>query len=52
MKIRIRQVETAPGHRWQVSLDRQDIHFRSEPEARYFVRTLQRRLRAPQRNAG
>ena len=47
MNIRIRQVETREGSRWQVCLDRHGISFRSEAEARDFVDVLQTRLKAP-----
>ncbi|TXH97826.1 MAG: hypothetical protein E6Q72_01855 [Pseudomonas sp.] len=47
MDIQIRQVSTADGLRWQVCLDQHGVSFRSEAEARDFVSTLQKRLRAP-----
>jgi hypothetical protein len=47
MNIQIRQVTTAEGARWQVSLDQHGVSFRSEAEARDFVRVLQARLKAP-----
>jgi hypothetical protein len=47
MNIDIRQVKTAEGTRWQVSLDQHGVSFRSEAEARDFVRVLQARLQAP-----
>jgi len=47
MDIQIRQVSTADGPRWQVCLDQHGVSFRSEAEARDFVSTLQKRLRAP-----
>ena len=47
MNIQIRQVPTAEGARWQVSLDQHGVSFRSEAEARDFVRVLQARLTAP-----
>ena len=47
MNIDIHQVKTAEGTRWQVSLDQHGVSFRSEAEARDFVRVLQARLRAP-----
>jgi hypothetical protein len=47
MKIRIRQVEIAEGTRWQVCLDQHGVSFRSEAEARDFVKVLEARLNAP-----
>ena len=47
MNIRIRQVMTSEGARWQVSLDQHGVSFRSEAEARDFVSVLQSRLQAP-----
>jgi len=47
MNIQIRQVTTAEGARWQVNLDQHGVSFRSEAEARDFVRVLQDRLKAP-----
>lgn len=47
MNIQIRQITTAEGARWQVNLDQHGVSFRSEAEARDFVRVLQSRLQAP-----
>ena len=47
MNIQIRQIMTAEGARWQVSLDQHGVCFRSEAEARDFVNVLQARLSAP-----
>ncbi|MDY7563245.1 hypothetical protein QN382_22110 [Pseudomonas sp. 10B1] len=35
------------GNQWQVRLDQHVVSFRSEAEARAFVRTLESRLQAP-----
>ncbi|MBB2497465.1 hypothetical protein [Aquipseudomonas ullengensis] len=47
MKIIVRTVMTPQGSRWQVCLDRHGVTFRSEAEAKQFVRTLENRLQAP-----
>lgn len=47
MEIQVCSLKTAQGETWQVRLDRNSVTFRSEAEARDFVRTLEARLRAP-----
>ncbi|WP_168191057.1 hypothetical protein [Pseudomonas sp. PIC25] len=47
MEIQVRSLKTAKGETWQVSLGRNSVTFRSEAEARDFVRTLEARLHAP-----
>ena len=47
MDIRIRQLSTANGPRWQVCLDQHGVSFRSEREALEFIATLETRLKAP-----
>jgi putative alpha-1,2-mannosidase len=47
MKIAIQSLKTAAGQDWQVILDRNSVTFHSESEARQFVSTLQRRIKAP-----
>ncbi|MBU0808046.1 hypothetical protein [Pseudomonas spirodelae] len=47
MNVMIQPVNTAAGRGWQVRLGKQTVTFRSEPEAREFVSTLQARLNAP-----
>ncbi|MET1080597.1 MAG: hypothetical protein ABWY06_21510 [Pseudomonas sp.] len=47
MQIQLSPITTYQGHRWQVSLDRHCVSFRSEAEARAFIATLQARLQAP-----
>lgn len=47
MNIQIRPFTTASGPRWQVCMDQHGVSFRSEAEAREFVRVLQTRLKAP-----
>ncbi|HSX71845.1 hypothetical protein [Pseudomonas subflava] len=47
MNIRIRQVNSAGHPCWQVQLDQHGVSFRSEAEARDFVRVLEGRLKAP-----
>ncbi|MBA4728260.1 MAG: hypothetical protein H2073_19960 [Pseudomonas sp.] len=49
MNILVRRLTPYPDTAWQVCLDRQRVTFRSEAEARAFVETLQRRLKAPHR---
>lgn len=41
--------KASQGSGWIVRLDRRQISFRSEEEARAFVSTLQARLQAPHR---
>ncbi|HSC83465.1 MAG TPA: hypothetical protein VLC30_07585 [Pseudomonas sp.] len=47
MKISVRTLTTPQGNRWQVNLDQHGVTFRSQEEAQTFVRTLERRLKAP-----
>jgi hypothetical protein len=47
MKIAIQSLKTASGQDWQVILDRNSVTFHSKSEAREFVSTLQRRIKAP-----
>lgn len=47
MKIVVKQRNQGGECRWQVSLDKQCVDFRSEAQAREFVSTLEKRLRAP-----
>ncbi|WAJ38447.1 hypothetical protein OU800_04205 [Pseudomonas sp. GOM7] len=47
MKIVVQQRNQGGESRWQVSLDKQCVSFRSEAQAREFVSTLESRLRAP-----
>jgi len=47
MKIVVSASNRNPQCPWQVQLDQHVVSFRSEAEARKFVATLQRRLRAP-----
>lgn len=47
MDIRIRALKGPLGTHWQVSLDRHQVSFRSESEARQFVATLEARVQAP-----
>ncbi len=47
MKIVVSASNRNPKCPWQVQLDQHVVSFRSEAEARKFVATLQRRLRAP-----
>ncbi|MFF7707753.1 hypothetical protein [Pseudomonas sp. NPDC007930] len=41
------QIVETQGQRWQVRLGQHAVTFRSEQEAKGFVLTLQKRLRAP-----
>ena len=47
MDIQMRSLNTNGLVRWDVSLGKHHVSFRSEDEARAFVATLQARLRAP-----
>ncbi len=47
MDIRVCPNRSARNGTWQVRLDRQQVSFRSEAEARAFVDLLQSRLAAP-----
>lgn len=47
MDIKIRASQSPLGTRWQVSLGKHQVHFRSEEEARQFVATLEARVQAP-----
>jgi hypothetical protein len=47
MNISIQPIAETRGTRWQVRLDQHAVSFRSEPEARRFVATLEARLQAP-----
>ena len=49
MQIQLRSITTYHGYRWQVSLDRHCVSFRSETEALAFIATLQARIAAPHR---
>ncbi|EWC40761.1 hypothetical protein [Stutzerimonas stutzeri] len=47
MNILVRPLTTFPDSAWQVCLDKHPVTFRSEAEAKAFVETLRKRLRAP-----
>lgn len=47
MNIQITETLDIQGQRWRVSFGLHTVTFRSEQEAKGFVTTLQRRLKAP-----
>jgi len=47
MKVLVRESTKSQGSQWQVRMDQHVVSFRSEAEARAFVRTLESRLLAP-----
>jgi len=47
MNILVRPLTPFPDSAWQVRLDRHNVTFRNEAEAKAFVDTLRQRLKAP-----